>query len=747
MRKLTTLFLLLTLALTAWGADVKYTPHMYQQNDWFLEYGDNTAAYVNPAGIVENDQIEIALGFYRTLDGLAGTEYLAAVHPFDYNHSASFTLFNNGSAVDQNEPVSSSPGFFQMIYGLGYAYRLPAKAMGLTHQVAVGTNLNIFQYDEFNISQYVAVGADVGIHFSPMTRSRYGHYQFGLAVQNALQPKVKLSTGEQPISRNINLSYFWSGLNYPFLGGILHRLELAGSVSFINFADDVNAGEKQIVPSQRITFYIHRQLGLKVKMGKMGIPTVGATLNVKRFNLFRYLQLDADVGHDQLSLEPEDRGLLINFKATSRVGPTREERIGAARYRRLKLEPEDAYREAMRLYLARKFLLASYAFGKVITKYPAFHLVDLAAYYKGKSFENLRMHTAAREVYDRARQTYSESDAMPRYIFQLMNIDYKEGRYADASEKYQLIANLYKDSDVKPDADYVMGQIKFIQKDYVNTIKLLKPILPGNANYAYARYTIAMSYFAQKNDKEAEAALKDILDITPGNISERELQDVVNVKLGHIAFDAEPPRLLEAARFYAAVSPTSNSYDEALLGLSWSYLRNGKFSDAAKVLDDFSVAQPNSYLIGEAELLRGYCYYYSKEYPKALEMFDRAIASSEKQRLSQADIDAKSRENASAQKKFQEVQLQALSLADQLPSARVLQKRDELQPEFDASIRTIEEFVEFQTEISKARRWEKNRERVIKDAKFTKATVKNIRQTQDEKAGPSMQDLKELELP
>ena len=45
------------------------------------------------------------------------------------------------------------------------------------------------------------------------------------------------------------------------------------------------------------------------------------------------------------------------------------------------------YKQLRKLYLARKFLLASYAFGKVITKYPAFHLVDLAAFYKGKSFE------------------------------------------------------------------------------------------------------------------------------------------------------------------------------------------------------------------------------------------------------------------------------------------------------------------------------------------------------------------------
>jgi len=747
MHKLKSLLLILFALSCVWGQQNAYTPNSYQQNDWFLEYGDNTAAYVNPAAIAENDQIEMSVGLYRTLDGLAGTEFLAAVHPFDYNHSFSFTMLNNGSSVDGNDPLSPSPGFFQMIYGFGYALRLPQQVVGLNHRLALGLNANIFQYDEFNLTQYITYGLDVGIHYSPLTKSRYGHYQFGLALQNALQPQVKISGNEQPISRNINATYFWSGLNYPFLGPIMHRLQLSGSISWVNFTKQEAAGESQLNPSQSVTFFIHPQIGLKAKYNKMGLPTLGATLNVKRFNLFRYIQLDLEMAHDQISFEPaNDQGLFFSLKGTSRVGPTREERIGAARYRRLKLEPEDAYREAMRLYLARKFLLASYAFGKVITKYPAFHLVDLAAYYKGKSFENIRMHTAAREVYDRARQTYTESDAMPRYIFQLMNIDYKEGRYGEASERYQLIANLYKDSDIKPDADYVMGQIRFIQKDYTNAIRLLKPILPGNSNYLYARYTIAMSHFAQKSEKEAESALKDILEVTPSNVSERELQDVVNVKLGHLAFDSEPPKLLEAARFYAAVSPTSSNIDEAMIGLSWSYLRKQDFTAAAKVLDDLLSNQPSSFLIGEAQLLRGYCYYYSKDYPKSMEMFDKAIASTEKPRILPAQIEEKSKEYGMALDKFQETQRQALSLSDQLPTARVLQKRDELQPNFEASVRTIEEFIEFQNEVSKMRRWEKNRERVVKDAQFTKATVNTIKQTQDEKSGPTQKELDELDL-
>ena len=82
----------------------------------------------------------------------------------------------------------------------------------------------------------------------------------------------------------------------------------------------------------------------------------------------------------------------------------------------------------MRLYLNRQFLEAAYAFGKVQTKYPAFHLVDQAAFYKGKSFENMRMHKAAEVRLRRCHQALSSSDQRAKYSFQLMNIDYKEGQ-------------------------------------------------------------------------------------------------------------------------------------------------------------------------------------------------------------------------------------------------------------------------------------------------------------------------------
>ncbi len=713
-----------------------YKPHAYQQNDWFAEYGDNTAIYVNPASIAENDQIEVAVGLFQTISGKAGQEFISAVHPFDYNHSLGLSVFENGSAIDGSHSV-----YLENAYSLAYAYRMPwFFPNGLSNKLALGVNATLIQFNAFNIKRSLGYGGDVGLSYNPFSTSRWGHLQLGVSLQNALQPTVETEDGKYKIPTNVNTSFFWRGFN--------HRLELAGSVSIIDFVHDKAegiSGGKEIVPTARATYYLSPLLGIKVKYTKLGYPVVGATVNVKRVNLFRYLQLDLDMSHDAFG-EDQGRGFIWNFKAITRVGPTREERIGEARYRRLKIEPEDAYREAMRLYLARKFLLASYAFGKVITKYPSFHLVDQAAFYKGKSFENLRMHQAARDVYADALKRYSDSDQRPKYMFQLMNIDYKEGKFDEATRRYQEITNLYPESDVKSDADYVMGQMRYIQKDYHGAISLLSPILPGNSNFIYARFTLGMSYVNIKKPKEAEAAFQDIMESKPSNSSEQEMKEVTAVKLGHLNFGKEPPQLVKAAEFYGSVSPSSSKYDEALLGLAWSFIKVQRFKEAQGYAVDIITKTPNSMLVPEAHLLLGYCAYFDKDYDKSIKEFDVAVQLAEKKAIAASDIQAKKAENMANSGDFQTVQREALLLSNQLPTPRVLEKRDELRPKFEDIHKKIEAYLEFLREVEQIEKFLANKDRIIKDAKFTKATVINIKGNSSEKRGPSQQELENLDV-
>ncbi|MBR2090124.1 MAG: tetratricopeptide repeat protein, partial [Fibrobacter sp.] len=420
----------------------------------------------------------------------------------------------------------------------------------------------------------------------------------------------------------------------------------------------------------------------------------------------------------------KNRGFIWAVKLTSRFGDTREEKIGEERYRRLKIEPENDYRAAMRLYLNRQFLEAAYAFGKVQTKYPAFHLVDQAAFYKAKSFENLRMHKAAKSVYEDAIKRYPQSDQRAKYHFQLMNIDYKEGKYIDAMAKYQNIAQKFGESDVKADADYVAGQIKFEQGLYQESVDLLAAILPGNANYFYARYTMGIAYSRLGKFDEAENCFRDITEQPVSNQSERDLQDAAKVKLGHIYFSGEKSDIPAAAQMYGQVQPGSPVYDEAMLGIAWSFLKVNKPDEAIKPAQWIIKNMPESFLVSEAYLVQGYCYFIKKDYNNAVKSLEQAEKRTEQPVVTVAARDSARQAYDSMQDEFDSVQVKALDLARQLPTPRVQSKREALQPSFDKANQAIEDYAAFTQKAIQSDRFESNRKRILDDAGFTLATVK-----------------------
>lgn len=717
------------------AASPMYSPHKYQQNDWFGEFGGNTSMYVNPAGIAETDQLEVSIGFFSTISGEASQEYVSLTYPIDYKHTLGFSFFENGATVDGNH------SYFENTLMLGYAYNL-------FHCLALGVDLSILQVDQFGSNQQFTLGADVGLSWNPIASSKLGFLQIGLAVQNVLQPAIStaeesdgyqfiLMTEEEAykIPMNLNFSVFYRGWNRTF--------ELKGEVSVIDLVHDEEEGGKgqNIETSFTLTYYLSPFLGVRVRFTKEGYPVAGATVNVKDLKIFKYLALDLEMSHDDI-YEQKNRGFIWAVKLTSRFGSTREEKIGEERYRRLKIEPENDYRAAMRLYLNRQFLEAAYAFGKVQTKYPAFHLVDQAAFYKAKSFENLRMHKAAKSIYEDAIKRYPQSDQRAKYHFQLMNIDYKEGKFSEAIVKYQGIAQRFGESDVKADADYIAGQIKFEQGLYQEAVDLLASILPGNANYFYARYTMGIAYSRMSKWDEAENCFRDITEQPSSNQSEKDLQDAARVKLGHIFFSGENANIAEAARLYGQVKSTSPVYDEAMLGVAWAFIKVNKPDEAIKPAQWIIANLPNSFLISEAYLVEGYCHFMKKDYKRAETSLRQAEKLTEQPVVSMTARDSARKAYEDMSEEFESVQQQALDLARQLPTPRVQKKRDALKPTFDKANKSIEDYASFMQKSIQSDRFEANRKRILDDAGFTLATVKT---KMNQGGGEAVQELEELD--
>ncbi|MBO7413355.1 MAG: tetratricopeptide repeat protein, partial [Fibrobacter sp.] len=352
-----------------------------------------------------------------------------------------------------------------------------------------------------------------------------------------------------------------------------------------------------------------------------------------------------------------------------------------------------------------------------------------------------RMHKAAKAVYEDAIKRYPQSDQRAKYHFQLMNIDYKEGKYTEAMAKYQNIAQKFGESDVKADADYVAGQIKFEQGLYQEAVDLLAAILPGNANYFYARYTMGIAYSRMGKWDEAENCFRDITEQPVSNQSERDLQDAAKVKLGHIYFSGEKPDIAQAAQMYGQVKPGSPVYDEAMLGISWSFLKVNKPDEAMKPAQWIISNLPESFLVSEAYLVIGYCHFMKKDYNGAAKALEQAEKRTEQPVVTVAARDSARQAYDAMQDEFDSVQVQALDLARQLPTPRVEKKREALRPSFDKANKTIEDYAAFTQKSIQSDRFESNRKRILDDAGFTLATVK----TKMSQGGASSEAAQELE--
>jgi TolA-binding protein len=407
--------------------------------------------------------------------------------------------------------------------------------------------------------------------------------------------------------------------------------------------------------------------------------------------------------------------------------------------------PLDDYRAAKRLFLNRQFLDAAYAFGEIQTKYPTFRLVDQAAFYEAKSFENLRMHKAAREVYRDAIKRYPQSNLLAKYHFQLMNMDYKEGRYTDALNKYQIFAQKFRKSDAKADADYVAGQIKFEQGLYKESIDLHASIPPGNANYLYARYTMGIAYSRMSKFDEAENCFRAITEQPVFNKSERDIQNAAKVKLGHLFFSGEKPDIAAAAQMYGQVPKDSPVFDEAMLGIAWAFLKVNKPDEAMKYVKWIINNLPESFIVPEAYLVVGYCQFIKKNYQDAIDGLNQAEKRTEQPFVTIVARDSARQAFDAIWSQFDSVQVFALDLANQLPTPRVESKRKAFRPTFDKVYKVIEDYATFMQRVIESDRFESNRKRILDDAGFTKCTPRPHPRPYRPYDNPPLEDLSDLE--
>ena len=686
-----------------------YTKTRYQQSDYFGDFGQNTPLFINPGNITDADQTEIMLGMYSTVNGQAGLEYISGVVPIGYNSTVGASMFIDGATVDatdENAQPGTSKAWRKDAILLGYGYRV-------LHWLTLGANIQVLNFNNFG-DKSNPFAADVGFLLNPFQDSKGGYLKLGASVQNAYQqPGFDNTT-------NLNTGIHWLGFD--------RTVEAHAEFDIIDvYSQNGNTVQPQNAWAAGAQYFISPNVALGAKVTREGFPMITFAGNAQRLSVVRYLEVELDISHDGISWNDQKRGLVWNVKLTGRVGPTREESQGAKRYWRLIREPEEAFQAAMRLYLQRKFLESAYSFGRIVVKYPTFSKTDIATYYQGKSLENLQMHSVAKKVYQTGISNYDASQYVPKYYFQLLNIAYKDGNWAEAQTNYNIIASQYRSSEIKSDADYVMGQAYFAQGKNGEARTLLETITKDDANYAYAQYTLGLIDTKEGKLPEAQAAFEAILSHQPRNKSEKDLQEGAAVKLGHVLYSLPQPQLTRAVDLYSQIPSTSAYYDEAQLAAAWCFVRNAganpKFWDEANAhianIPESSILYPEGYLV------KGYSQLSRKDCGNAAKSFQQVQTLLGKGYLTEEEIKKKRDDYTTATANLPEVSEKVYQLSLQLPSERILDKRAAVQPDVDRIHAAQEEYFKFQDILTKQKKFEKDKARLEKDATYALATAKN----------------------
>lgn len=733
----------------------------YFQADFTQDLNSWTSALVNPALLYRVNQMHLHIGMYRwAMDrGNLGYQDLGFLYPIRRNHTVGLTVLHSRNAIEKaeiqgGEIVFGGEASFQDLWFIGnYGVRvLPWLTLGANAKFR--TQL---QFGTYSVSK--VPGLDAGVYFNPLDHYWWGDLGISLAVQDLFptQTPWKDSSGAADISEAADLitaSRARLGIRYACLND-----DLVGSFELLldNALKDVYAnlgwsewkemfqaakedgsldGAFPVIPRYgfHVKYKFIPQIWLKGGWTNNNIPYVGFNYNLiyPLPEMINYINLDYHIGYsfiERANSLRDERGLTMMFRLSSDMGKTREQKESKRLYDKLVVAPMDAYQQAMKLYYAGKYWEASFAFGKVLTLFPNFYLNDKAIYYMADSYNKLYMNQTAREVYKEALEEYTTSDMRAKYLYGLMSLDYREGKYDDALKNHAFITNLYSDSDIRPDADYLAGEIHFMRKNYNVAEQLFNRIKPGDPTYLYAQYTQAI--INVENDK-AQAAMQNLLTIiedTTTKTNDQLLQDAANIKLGHLYFEMGD-KLREAVESYGRVSVSSTYGDEALLGIAWSWIKANQPNVALQKADRIISGYPQSPFVPEAYLLKGYALMLLRRYGDAVTVLQQCVAECERDFITDQDVEER-------KFKFDKVTADFWPTAEKIkknalrkPTPRTLEERTGFYTEYENFAQEGHEFFRYTVLAKSHKRFFRRKEAILTDAEYALAKATNLANTE-----------------
>jgi len=742
----------------------------YFQADFTQDLNSWTSALVNPALLYRVNQMHASMAFYRwgMNNGNMGYQDFSFFYPIRLRHTVGLTVLHARNTVDRIKVAEVGVGGGDE-EGLVRGSAVPYQDLWLVGNYGVrvlpwlmlGTNLKFRSQAQFGQAAFSSVpGVDLGIYINPMDHYQWGDFGISLTAQDILPTQTPweledlIPTGGESIDRGdlVTVSRGRIGLRY---GGLNKNLVVSGELIIDNafmFLTALNEDFKKmagnfdedgnfIVPSAKdlidafpmaLRWGFHAkyqfipQLWFKGGWTNNNIPYLGFSYNFlyPLPEMINYLTLDYNFGYSFLenaSNMDDERGLVMMIKASADFGRTREQKESRRLYNKLIVAPNDTYQEAMRLYTAGRYWEASFAFGKLIALYPNFNLNDRAAYFMGDCYKQLYMNNTAREVFVAALEEHTTSDMRAFYLYGIMSLDYREERYEDAMRNHSFIINLYPESEIVGEAEYLAGEIAFHNGNLEDAKRHLELVKRTDPSYLYALYTLSIVNHQTDREQAAIQNLRAIIDDTTSRAADQMLQYAAAVKLGHMYFEAGD-KFREAAESYTIVPDNAKPHgDEALLGMAWTWIKAGQPDRCLQSADKIIRMHPESPFVPEAHLLRGYALMLQRKPEQAVPALEQALAAAGGKFLTGDDVRTRKVQNDREADEFAPTADRIRRNAMRKPTPRSVEERPELQRGYEKFAKENEEFFRYKVLAKSHNNFHMQKEQIVDDATFALA--------------------------
>jgi len=291
-------------------------------------------------------------------------------------------------------------------------------------------------------------------------------------------------------------------------------------------------------------------------------------------------------------------------------------------------------------------------------------------------------------------------------------------------KNHAFISNLYGQSDIKPDADYLAGQIHLQRKNYSAAAQILNGIPPEAAPYNYAQYSLAVVNIENNKVQAAVQNLQNIVADTATSEAEQMLQYAAEVKLGQLYF--EQVELRSAVGAFKRVPEPSEHGDEALLGIAWSWIKVNRPQECLNAVQQLIALHPKSPLIPEAYLVKGYSLMLLRRNPEAREAIEECLRLCKTEFANEDDL-------AFKKEKFQQTEVNFIPTANQIkknalrkPTDKIIAERTEFKTQFDVFDKESREFFYYGLLVVDSRKFFRRKEQIVMDAEYALAKLSKI---------------------